>query len=247
MRKLEGRIALITGCNRGIGKAIMEKFMEEGAGIVACTRQMTPELKEYYQQKEKQYNIKIRPLLLDLVDEDSIKLAMKELYSWKLRVDILVNNAGIALGGFMLMTSIVKMKEIFQINYFSQVLLTQYILKMMIKNKNGNILFMSSVLGLDARVGATSYGASKAAIALLTKSLSKEVAAYNIRVNALAPNLVDTEMAYLMEKKSFSNMIDSSALNRLATPEEVANVALFLASDDSSYITGQVIRVDGGL
>lgn len=139
------------------------------------------------------------------------------------------------------------MKEIFQINYFSQVLLTQYILKMMIKNKNGNILFMSSVLGLDARVGATSYGASKAAIALLTKSLSKEVAAYNIRVNALAPNLVDTEMAYLMEKKSFSNMIDSSALNRLATPEEVANVALFLASDDSSYITGQVIRVDGGL
>jgi len=189
----------------------------------------------------------IRPLLLDLVDEDSIKLAMKELYSWKLRVDILVNNAGIALGGFMLMTSIVKMKEIFQINYFSQVLLTQYILKMMIKNKNGNILFMSSVLGLDARVGATSYGASKAAIALLTKSLSKEVAAYNIRVNALAPNLVDTEMAYLMEKKSFSNMIDSSALNRLATPEEVANVALFLASDDSSYITGQVIRVDGGL
>ena len=147
----------------------------------------------------------------------------------------------------MLTTSITKMKDVFQINYFSQVLLTQYILKIMMKNKSGNILFMSSVLGLDARAGATSYGASKAAIALLAKTLSKEVSRYNIRVNALAPNLVDTEMAHLMEEKSFSDMIDSSALKRLAIPAEVANVALFLVSDDSSYITGQVIRVDGGL
>lgn len=247
MKKLKGKMALITGCNRGIGRAIMERFMEEGADIIACTRQLTPELKQYYHEKEADCSIKIYPLILDLSNEDSIKASMKELYSWKLQIDILVNNAGVASGGFMLMTSIAKAKDVFQINYFSQVLLTQYILKIMIKNKRGNILFMSSVLGLDARAGATSYGASKAAIALLARSLSKEVAAYNIRVNAVAPNLVDTEMAHLMEEKSFSDMVDASALKRLAVPEEVASVALFLASDDSSYITGQVIRVDGGL
>jgi len=247
MRRLGGKTALITGCNRGIGRCIMEKFMEEGASIVACTRQITPELEEYHHQKESEHGIKIYSLLFDLADEESIKKAMKELYSWKLTIDILVNNAGIASGGFMLMTSMVKLKEVFQVNYFSQVLLTQYVLKLMIKNKRGSVLFMTSVLGLDARPGATSYGASKAAIALLTKSLSKETAAYNIRVNALAPNLVDTEMAHMMEDKSFSDMIDSSALKRLALPEEIANVALFLASNDSSYVTGQIIRIDGGL
>lgn len=247
MKKLEGKIALITGCNRGIGRAIMEKFMEEGADIIACTRQLAPELKQYYHEKEAECSIKIYPLILDLSNEDDIRAAMKELYSWKIKVDILVNNAGIASGGFMLMTNITKMKDVFQINYFSQVLLTQYILKIMIKNKGGNILFMSSVLGLDSKAGAASYGASKAAIAQLAKSLSKEVITYNIRVNALAPNLVDTDMAHLMEEKSFSEMVNTSAMKRLATSAEVANVALFLASDDSSYITGQVIRVDGGL
>lgn len=247
MKKLEGKIALITGCNRGIGRAIMEKFVEEGADIIACTRQLTPELKQYYHEKEAECSIKIYPLILDLSNEDDIRTAMKELYSWKINVDILVNNAGIASGGFMLMTNITKMKDVFQINYFSQVLLTQYILKIMIKNKGGNILFMSSVLGLDSKAGAASYGASKAAIAQLARSLSKEVVAYNIRVNALAPNLVDTDMAHLMEDKSFSEMVNTSAMKRLATSAEVANVALFLASDDSSYITGQVIRVDGGL
>lgn len=247
MIEIERKVALITGCNRGIGRAIMEKFMREGIHIVACTRQMNPELEEYYQQKEKECNIKIYPLVMDLSDENSIKMAMKELYSWKLNIDILVNNAGIASGGLMMRTSISNLKEVFQINYFSQVLLTQYILKLMMKNKKGCILFMSSVLGLDARPGGTSYGASKAAISLLTKSLAKEVDTYHIRVNALAPNLVDTEMAYLMEKNSFSELVNSSALKRLASPAEVANVAFFLSSDEASYITGQIIRVDGGL
>lgn len=247
MKKLTGKTALITGCNRGIGKSIMEKFMEEGADIIACTRQLTLPQQEYYSRKEIEYGINIYPLLLDLLDEESCKHSLNEFLLSKRRVDILVNNAGIASGGLMLMTGLPKIKEVFQVNYFSQVLLTQYVLKIMIKNKTGNILFMSSVLGLDARAGAVAYGASKAAIALLTKSLSKEVAAYNIRVNALAPNLVDTDMAHLMEEKSFANMVNSSALKRLASPDEIANVALFLASDDSSYMTGQVIRIDGGL
>jgi len=247
MKRLDGKTALITGCNRGIGRAIMEKFMQEGANIVACTRQMTSELDAFYQQKEKENSIKIYPLSFDLTDEESIKVSMKELYSWKLSIDILVNNAGVVTEGFILMTSMSKIKEIFQINYFSQVLLTQYILKLMMKNKGGNILFMTSVAGQIARSGMTSYGASKAAIIMLAQSLAKEAAIYNIRVNALAPSLVDTEMLHAMKENSFDDMISSSALKRLASPEEIANVALFLVSDESSYVTGQVIKADGGL
>lgn len=247
MRKLEGRIALITGCNRGIGKAIMEKFMEEGAGIVACTRQMTPELKEYYQQKEKQYNIKIRPLLLDLVDEDSIKLAMKELYSWKLRVDILVNNAGIA--SFMGLTrlKLSEIKKIFQVNYFSSVLVIQYVIKLMLRSGSASVINMASVAGIDGEAGNCAYGASKAAIVLMTKSLSKELSSSRIRVNAIAPGYIETDMQANIPCEFSCDVLNNAAIRRMGTPEEVANVALFLASDDSSYITGQVIRVDGGL
>jgi len=247
MKRLDGKAAVITGCNRGIGKAILEKFAKEGANIVACTRQMTAELEAFYQQKEKENAIKIYPLLFDLANEESIKSAMKELYSWKLPIDILVNNAGVVTEGLMLTTNISKIKEVFQVNYFSQVLLTQYILKLMMKNKKGNILFMSSVAGQNARSGMTIYGSSKAAIAMLAQSLAKEIAVYNIRVNALAPSLVETEMLYTMKENSFSDIIHSSALKRMASPEEIADAALFLVSDESSYITGQVIRVDGGL
>jgi len=247
MNKLKGKTALITGSNRGIGRAVMELFMQEGANIIACTRKDTADLQSLYEQSEKKYSVTIRPLIFDLADEDGIKSAMKELYSWKMPVDILVNNAGVATGGFLILTSMQKLKEVFQINYFAQVLITQYVVKLMMKEKSGSVIFLSSVLGLDATAGGTAYGASKAAIALLAKSLSKEVGSYNIRVNAIAPNLIDTNMGHMMEEKSLTEMIQSSSLKRLGNPEEIAQTALFLASDDSSYITGQTIRVDGGM
>ena len=221
--------------------------MQEGANIIACTRKDTADLQSFYEQSKKKYGVSIRPLSFDLSDEESIKAAMKELYAWKIKIDVLVNNAGIAIGGFLLLTSMQKLKEVFQVNYFAQVLITQYVVKLMMKEKSGSIIFLSSVLGLDATAGGTAYGASKAAIALLAKSLSKEVGSYNIRVNAIAPNLIDTNMGHMMEEKSLTEMIQSSSLKRLGNPEEIAQTALFLASDDSSYITGQTIRVDGGM
>lgn len=247
MKRLEGKTALITGCNRGIGRSIMERFMQEGANIIACTRNIPPKLEAYYEDSCKRYSINIFPIKLDLSDEESIKIAMKEVQCLKQSIDVLINNAGIASGGLMLMTSISELKKVFQINYFSQVQITQYIAKMMLRKNRGSIILMSSVLGMDSRPGATSYGASKAAIALFAKTVAKELGKYNIRINAIAPNLVDTDMAHQMEQKSFDNMISGTALGRLATPEEIANMALFLASDESSYITGQTIRVDGGL
>lgn len=247
MRKLEGKTAVITGCNRGIGKAILEKFAENGANIIASTRNISEELLDGYKKLEDCYHVKIYPIEMDLSDEESIRVGLKSIVGLKIPIDILVNNAAVAAGGLMLMTSIKSVKDVFQVNYFAQVMITQQIVKLMLRQKHGSVIFMSSVLGLDSRGGATAYGASKAAISMLTKSLAKEVGPYNIRVNALAPNLVETNMAHQMEQKSFNDMIQSSALTRIAQPEEIANAALFLASDESSIITGQTIRVDGGL
>lgn len=247
MNRLHNKTALITGCNRGIGKAILEKFASEGANIIACTRKVDEALMHYYTELESSFRVKIIPISMDLENEKSIKIAMKQIRSLKLPIDVLVNNAGIASGGFMLMTPLSEIRKVFQINYFAQVMVTQHVAKMMMSQKHGSIIFMSSVLGLDSYQGGVAYGASKAAVSLLTKSVSKELGAFGIRVNAIAPNIVDTEMARLMERKSFERMISNTAMHRLALPEEIANTALFLASDEASYITGQTLRVDGGL
>ncbi|MDD3970954.1 MAG: SDR family oxidoreductase [Clostridia bacterium] len=247
MKRLEGKTAIITGCNRGIGRAIMNRFMQEGANIIACSRNISPELEAYYEASQNHYCINIYPIKLDLSDEENIKVAMKKVQSLKQTIDVLVNNAGISSGGLMLMTSISELKKVFQINYFAQVQVTQYVAKMMMRQNRGSIILMSSVLGQDSRPGATSYGASKAALELFAKTVSKELGTFNIRVNAIAPNLVDTDMAHKMEQKLFENLIKSTSLGRMANPEEIANLALFLASNESSYVTGQTIRVDGGL
>ena len=244
---LKGKVALITGCNRGIGRAIMKLFMEEGCNIVACTRKLTPEMVLFYEDARKIYNVDIRPLFFELSDDDAIKAAMKELMSWKISIDILVNNAGVASGGYLALSSIKQIKDVFQINYFAQVLITQYVTKLMMREKSGSVIFMSSVMGLDTMPGGSAYGASKAAIALLTKSLAKELGVYCIRVNAIAPNLIETDMAHQMEQKSFDNMVNGTALKRLGNPSEIAYAALYLASESSSFITGQILRVDGGL
>lgn len=247
MKRLEGKSALITGCNRGIGRSIMERFMEEGANIIACTRTMSLDLEAYYEDARDKYNCQIYPIIIDLTDEEKIKAAMKEVQRLKLDIDVLVNNAGVASGGLMLMTSMKELKRVFQVNYFAQVQITQHIATLMMRKKKGSIIMMSSVLGMDSRPGATSYGASKAAISMFSKTVAKELGVFNIRINAIAPNLVDTDMAHQMEQKSFDNMIAETALGRLARPEEIANMALYLASDESSFLTGQTIRVDGGL
>lgn len=247
MRRLEGKTAVITGCNRGIGRAILERFASEGANIIAATRTVNEDSQLFYDSISSKYSITIIPVQLDLSEDMSIRKAMKEIADLKMPVDILVNNAGIASGGFLLTSGINKIKDVFQINYFAQVLITQFLVKMMMRQKKGSIIFMSSVLGLDSMAGGTAYGASKAAITQLVKSLSQEVGLFGIRVNAIAPNLIDTDMARQMENKSYDSMIQRCAMKRTGKPEEVAALAAFLASDDAPYITGQIIRIDGGM
>lgn len=244
---LKDKVALVTGCNRGIGKAILETFAQNGAGVWACARKETAGFTSFMEALRSKYNAKISPLYFDLSDEASVKEQLTPLVINKEKIDVLVNNAGIAHGNFFQMTPLHTIKEVFEINFFSQLLVTQLIARIMLKQKSGSIINMVSVAGIDGDAGYAAYGSSKAALLFATKTLSKEYASYQVRVNAIAPALTDTDMAGLMEEKAKAHAIDSSAMNRMATPQEIADTALFLASDLSSFITGQVIRVDGGM
>lgn len=244
---LINKTALITGCNRGIGKTIVEIFAMNGATILACARKETPEFQDFISNISIKYGVDVRALYFELTNENEIKESLKILVSEKCKIDILVNNAGVAHGGFLQMTSIKAIREVFEINFFSQLLIIQYISKLMMRQKNGSIVNLASVAGLDSYPGYSAYGSSKAAFIYATKTLAKELAPYNIRINAIAPSLTATDMATQMSKKAKDILVGDSAMQRLAKPEEIANMALFLASDLSSFVNGQVLRVDGGM
>ena len=244
---LKGKTALITGSNRGIGKTLVEIFASNGASIIACARKDSEDFAAFRNEVSETYKVQVKSMFFDLTNEQEIKEAFKTLFLEKPTIDILINNAGVAHGGLLHMTSIDKMREVFEINFFSQILITQYVTKLMFKQKRGSVVNISSVAGIDAYSGYIAYGSSKAALIYATKTLAKEFAPHNVRVNAIAPGLTETDMAGQMEEKAKNLMVSDSAMQRLATPFEVANAALFLASDLSSFINGQVLRVDGGM
>ena len=245
---IQYKTAVITGCNRGIGKKILEVFSANGATIFACVRNVSEEFKTFANEMEKEFNNKIIPIQFDLNDEEQVKKAANNILSSNSPIDILVNNAATIYTALFQMTSIKKLKETFETDFFSQTLFTQYILKSMIKKKSGSILYISSSSALDGNEGRSAYSSAKAAIIAQAKALSREVGMYNIRVNAIAPGLTDTDMMKENTPKEIVNEVASkTSLRRIANPQEIANAALFLSSDLSSYITGQVIRVDGGM
>lgn len=247
MGKLSGKTALITGCNRGIGLSILRAFVQEGSSIIACTRKVNDELKELYHQLSDDHSVNIYPVTMDLSDDESIKQGMKDVNALKLPIDILVNNAGIAKFKPFVMTRIDDFREMMQVNVYAPALISQYVVKNMLKQKKGSIINFSSISGLDTNAGNAAYGVSKAAISSLTRTMSREFAKANIRVNALAPGFVETDMNKQIAEDYMESLKQQISLGRIANPEEVASLAVFLASDDSSYITGQVIRIDGGL
>ncbi len=247
MNILEGKTALITGCNRGIGKSIAKKLASEGANLICAIRKDNPSFQEETNEWAAQYDVSIDFIYFDLTDEESIKTAFRALQKEKRSIDILVNNAGIPAGGFLLMTSLVKLKEVMQVNFFSQILITQLVVKIMMKQKKGAIVNMASVTALDNQGGWTAYGSSKAAMISFTRTSARELATFGIRVNAVAPGLIDTQMGGEMDEKYQAEMLSRADLGRKGTPEEVANLVCFLASDEASYITGQIIRIDGGM
>jgi len=244
---LKDKVVVITGSNRGIGKSITEVFAENGANIIACSRSISLESRKWMINLESKFNISINTVELDLSDEKSVKDSIKQIFSISKKIDVLVNNAGVASGALFQMTPISELRKIFEINFFSQILLSQGIAKIMIRNKSGSIINLSSSAAFIADPGTLAYGSSKSAFARATQSMSNELGIFNIRVNAIAPGVTKTDMFKQMSSDAIEKLIRSSALKRAAEPKDIANVALFLASDLSSHVTGQVIRADGGI
>ena len=245
---LKNKTSVVTGCNRGIGQKILEEFSKNGSDIFACVRSLDENFKKITKELEKKYKNKIYPIQINLSDEESVKNAGKNILSNNVNIDILINNAGSIDTSIFQMTSIEKYRELFDINFHSQILFTQLILKSMIKNKKGSIVFISSSSAIDGNEGRSAYVSTKAAINGQSKVLSREVGKYNIRVNSIAPGLTDTDMLKKNTPSEYiEELVSKISLNRIADPKEIANVALFLSSDLSNYITGQTIRVDGGM
>ena len=232
---LENKTAVITGSNKGIGLEILKNFSENGANIFACARTLDENFLSNIRSIKKKYNNEITPIELDLANEDKVKKAANEIINFDKSVDILVNNAGSIETSLFQMSSKKKLNDIFEINFFSQTVFTQYILKSMVKKKYGNIIYISS-------------SASKAAINAQAKVLSRELGRANIRINVIAPGLTETDMMLNNTPKNIiEETISKVSLKRVGRPEEIAKTALYLASDLSSYVTGQIIRVDGGM
>lgn len=247
LKSLKDKNVIITGCNKGIGKATLEGFSKNGANIFACVRTETKEFKKFVLDLKKKYKIKIEIIKLDLSNSKNISNSVNKIYKITKDIDVLVNNAGMLFNSLFQMTSEKQLKEIYQVNYFSQIYLTQMISRNMSKNKKGNIIFISSTSGLNGDFGRFAYSGTKASIINTVKTISKELSSYSIRVNAISPGLTKTDLMLLNTKKEIiESEVKKISLKRIADTEEIANTVLFLASDKSSYINGQNIIVDGG-
>lgn len=245
---LSDKNAIITGCARGIGRQMLIAFAENGANVWACCRTNTPEFAEFTAQLAAANSVTITPLAFDITDAARMKEAVKAIQSAKVSVDVLVNNAGLTYNALFQMTSVEKMREIFEVNFFAQMAFTQYIVRLMARQKSGSVINISSSAAIDANPGRSAYGASKAAVICMTRAMAHELAEQNIRANAIAPGITDTDMVEAsMSQETIAETVAQTRLKRMGKPSDIANAAVFLASDLSSYVTGEVLRVDGGL
>ncbi len=245
---LRGKNIILTGCNRGIGKAMLKLFATQGAHIWACMRNQSEDLLAQINDLSLQHDVQIKVIELDLANEDSIKNAAKQITSEKIPISGLVNNAGLIETGPALMTKAETLRNMSEINYFSPIIFSQIIARSMLRHKNGSIVNISSSAAIEGNEGRIAYAGAKAALITSSKVMARELGQANIRVNAIAPGLTQTEMmSSSTPADALEKTVERLALKRVAKPEEIASVALFLLSDLSSYITGQVICADGGM
>ena len=246
MGLLDNKNIIVTGCNRGIGKAIINECAHEGANIYAVVRKESDEFTAYCNSLMQECGVSIKSVYADFSDEENVKAAAKEILSEKLPIHGLINNIGVAYPlNSLAMTKMDHIRDTFQINLFSPMLFTQQISRSMMRSKGGSVVFISSSAAYDGGANIE-YSSSKAAIIGEVKRLAVEYGPYDIRVNAIAPGLTDTDMGQ-MDEKDEEIALSMNIMKRKGRPEEIANVAAFLVSDKSSFITSQVLRVDGGL
>jgi len=244
-RLLEGKVAIVTGSNRGIGCSIVEEFAKNGAIVYANARR-EDSLNEMSVELSQKYNTKVIPVYFDVTDESLLKQAFLRINREQKRLDILVNNAGIMKDALIGMVSSTLMRNIFDTNVFATINMLQYAVKLMSRQKSGSIINISSIVGVNGNPGQIVYSASKGAVISITKTAAKELAPLGIRVNAIAPGMIDTDMFRSIGEPHIQERISKIGMGRLGTSREVADTAVYLGSDLSNYVTGQIIGVDGG-
>lgn len=246
MGLLEGKSVLITGGSRGIGKSIVEKFVQEGAEVAFTYRSSVDEATELMNGLA-DYNTRLEAFRSDASSFEQSEALVADVLKSFGKIDVLINNAGITQDTLMLRMSEEQWDNVININLKSVFNMTKMILKPMLKQRSGSIINMSSVVGIFGNAGQANYAASKAGIIGFTKSIAKEVGSRNIRCNAIAPGFIATEMTHTLDDKVKQNYIDGIPLKRFGTGLDVANACLYLSSDMSAYITGQVLSVCGGM
>jgi len=246
MQLLEGKTAIVTGASRGIGREIAEVFAKNGANV-AFTYLSSVEKGEALEKELSQYGTKIKGYRSDASDYESAEKLAKDVVAEFGSIDVLINNAGVTRDNLLMRMSEEQWDEVIRINLKSVFNLTKAVQRTMLKQKKGSIVNMSSVVGVKGNAGQSNYSASKAGIIGFTKSVALELGSRNIRSNVIAPGFIETEMTGALDEKMVEEWRSAIPLKRGGTGEDVANLALFLASDMSSYITGQVINVDGGM
>lgn len=237
---------IITGANRGIGNTMVEVFAAAGHNVWACARKQNPDFEEQLQNLSTQHNVWVKPVYFEMTDDESLKEGLNCIFADKQPIDVLVNNAGISTVGLLSQTKVEDVKHLFDVNYFSVLRIIQLVSKKMMMKRNGAIINMASLAGIEPQPGKIAYGSSKAAVILMTLCLAKELGPLGIRVNAIAPGPIETEMIHQYSDDMLKQLASESSLRRLGKPEEIAQIALFLASEQASYINGEIIKVDGG-
>lgn len=246
-KALIGKTCLVTGASRGIGKSIAEIFAHQGADLILLAKNsdllqyLISELIPKYPQGNFKY------FVCDVGDPESVKNTFQQIRLQKLNINVVVNNAGIMSDAVLPMAGAQMIEDVLRVNLMGSIFISQQAAKFLIKNRGGSIINLSSIIGTNGSAGQTVYGSAKAGIIGFTKSLAKELAAYQIRVNAIAPGFIETDMTRGKDLSYYEKNLASIGMRRFGSAEDVAKVALFLASDMSEYVTGQIIGVDGGM
>lgn len=245
MELLKDKVCLVTGASRGIGLATATRFVNEGATVYANVRH-PKNLDLLYEKLSNSGNGSVKALYFDVRDEVASKQAMMTIKKEQGKLDVLVNNAGVMKDALIGMVTRSLAQEIYDTNVFGVMNMLQLATKLMRRQKSGSIINLSSIVGIEGNPGQLVYSATKGAVAAITKTAAKELASEGIRVNAIAPGMIDTDMYRSIGEEKIKTQLANIRMGKLGTPDEVADAILFLASDLSRYITGEIIGVNGG-